>query len=284
MVSGVVEGAAAKHHVPGPSAASFAYNTTGSIHVESAPSSVSGPATLQFQGVTNGVYTVAQGQSIQLGQFVVPASTNTYGSPTTFTNTPFELQVTAPEFNKTTTVPLLDKVFPTLGKSFHLKTETDNSLLIRGVLNGTVSASGQANLAATVGSIKLGGINATTTDHITRYTFPIRFSQLRLPSSWTESSPLAVNVPLPTPTTPTQTYASTAAAKVQAAPAAEMLLAATSSKASGTVQPASAAATITPTPIAIPVPVPTPEPSTIAILGLGLGGLWVARRRRRCPR
>ncbi len=235
---------ATKHHVttPPPSTASFAYNTTGAVEIQAAPASVAGPALLQFQGVTNGIYTPASGQPIQLGEFVLPASATTNGLPTTYTGTPFVVEIKAPEFDKTSQVPLLGKAFPKLGNSLHLKSVTLNSLLLRGHLDGTVSPAGQSNVVATVDSIKLGGLEAHTMDHVTRYTFPIRFGALKLPPSWAMSPTQATN----TARTPT-----TAAAQMLApSPAAEVLS-----------------------------PTPTPEPSTLVVFAVALGGLALARRR-----
>jgi len=246
--------AATKHHTPTTAPSSFEYDTTGSVKAEAAPVSVAGPAVLQFQGVTKGTYAPGSGQAINLGQFVVSPSTASPGVATTYTNTPFEIQVRAPEFDKTSSIPLLSKALPKLGRSLHLKTVTMNSLLIDGHLTGTVDTSGRADVTARVDSVKLGGIQAHTQDHITRYTFPIRFNQLKLPTSWSMSA-LAPNPTLATTPLPAQSYASPAAAVVQPAPAAEML----------------APGPTTPT--------PTPEPSTFAIFAVALGGLALARRR-----
>ena len=156
---------------------------------------------------------------------------------------------------------MLDRAFPSLGRSFHLKTNTVNSLLITGVLNGTVSGTGASGVAATVESVKLGGLQAHTQDHITKYTFPIRFAQLKLPPSWTIGSSVVPNTPanaalIPAAYQPTATATPPAGAAVPAA-AAEMLAA----------------------PGVLLEPTPTPEPSTIVIFAVALGGLAVARRR-----
>ena len=269
--------AAAKHHDTGPRAASFAYDTTGNVELQAAPGSVVGPATLDYQGVTKGTYAWASGQPIQLGQFAVNPASVTSGVATTFNQTPFDVEVTAPEFDRTSKVPLLDQAFPKLGRDLHLKTSTVNSLIIRGRLNGTVSAAGVSGVAATIDSVKLGGVQAHTQDHITKYTFPIRFAQLKLPSSWTIGSTATPNAPAnaalipaaymptatatPAATTPTTTATTTGTAAP--APAAEML--------GGSIQPAPAAVLLEPT--------PTPEPSTIVIFAVALGGLALARRR-----
>jgi len=245
-------GAAAKHPAPSPN--SFEYSTTGTVKVGADPSSVTGPTALQFQGVDKGTYAHASGQPINLGQFVVSPSTVTPGVSTTYNDTPFEIQVRAPQFDKTSTVPVLSKIFSAYGRSLHLKTVTMNSLLIDGHLNGTVDASGRSDIKASVDSVKLGGLQKKTQDHIIKDTFPIRFNQLKLPTSWSMSA-LAPNPTLATAPLPAQSYASPAAAIVQPAPAAEMIV---------------------PSPTA---PTPTPEPSTLAIFAVALGGLALARRR-----
>jgi hypothetical protein len=199
--------AATKHQEP-PGKLPFHYDTTGLVNLQAAPTSVTGPAVLQYQGVTGATFTPGSGDPIQLGQFVVPASTNTNGQATTYDHTPFEIQVHAPEFDKTSTVPVLDKAFPKLGRKLSLKTVNESSLLIRGQLNGTVSPTGLSHVVATVNSIRPGGLEATTQDHITHYSFPVRFADLKLPPSWTMStvttqpSPLAASQifpPTPTP-------------------------------------------------------------------------------------
>ncbi len=267
--------AATKHHDKGPSAASFPYDTTGHVDLLAAPGSVVGPATLEYQGVTKGTYAWASGQPIQLGQFAVNPASVTSGVATTFNQTPFDVEVAAPEFDKSSKVPVLAQAFPKLGRSLHLKTNTVNSLLITGHLNGTVAADGTSAVAATIEKVKLGGLQAHTQDHITKYTFPIRFAQLKLPSSWTIGSPVTPNAPanpalipaayMPTATaTPvTTTTTTTTTGTVAPAPAAEMLGAST--------LPAPAAVLLEPT--------PTPEPSTIVIFAVALGGLAIARRR-----
>ncbi len=260
---------AAKHH--GPAAASFAYDTTGHVDVQAAPGSVVGPATLTYQPVTSGTYAWASGQPIGLGQFAVNPSSLNGTAATTFANTPFDVEVTAPEFDRTTKVDVLDKLFPKLGRDFHLKTQSVNSVMLTGHLNGTVAANGVSGVAATIDHIRLGGLDARTEDHITRYTFPIRFAQLKLPPSWTIGSAAVPSTPadaalipaayMPTATTSTTT---TAAAELLAPPAA-----------------ATATATGLPAVGVLLEPTATPEPSTIATLAVGLAGLAIARRRGR---
>ncbi len=253
--------ASTKHHAPSPPASSsFAYSTTGTVASQANPSTVSGPAVLQFQGVGNGTYAPGSGQPIDLGQFVVAPTPTPLAAPTIYSGTPFEVRVRAPGSDKTSSVPLLDKVFPKLGHSLHLKTVTLGSLLIDGHLNGTVAATGQSGVTATIDSVKLGGVQAHTQDHITRYAFPIRFSQLKLPPSWTMAT-LAPNPTLPGRPLPAQSFASPAAAAVQPPPAAETI-----------------AAPVDVDPIQ---PVATPEPSTLATFAVALAGLAAARHRRR---
>ena len=90
---------AATKHAVGPANASFLYDTTGGVDLQAAPGSVVGPATLTYQGVTNGTYAWASGRPIGLGQFAVDPASVASGAATTFNQTPFELAVTAPEFD-----------------------------------------------------------------------------------------------------------------------------------------------------------------------------------------
>jgi len=166
----------------------FNYHTTGIVGIHAAPNSVHGPAVLQYQGVAGSTYLPGAGQPIDLGQFVVPPGTVTNGQATTYDHTPFAVQVRAPEFDKTSSVPLLDKAFPKLGNKLGLKTVTESSLLIRGQLNGTVSPAGQSDVTATINTVRPGGLEKQTQDHVTRYAFPIRFGDLTLPPSWMMSS------------------------------------------------------------------------------------------------
>ena len=69
--------AATKHQNPPPGKLPFLYNTTGLVEVQATPSTVTGPAILQYQGVTGATFTPGSGIPIQLGQFVVPASAAT---------------------------------------------------------------------------------------------------------------------------------------------------------------------------------------------------------------
>ena len=199
--------AATKHQTPPPGKLPFLYNTTGFVNVQAAPGSVTGPTLLQYEGVTGATFTPGSANPIQLGQFVVPSSTATNGQSTTYDHTPFVIQVRAPEFDKTTTVPILDRAFPSLGRKLDLKSVNESSLLIRGQLNGTVSPTGLSQVIATVNSIRPGGLEAQTQDHVTHYSFPVRFADLKLPPSWTMStttqpSPLAASetfTPTPAP-------------------------------------------------------------------------------------
>ena len=231
---------ATKHSAPSPKLP-FAYNTSGVVSVGADPGSVSGPAVLQFQGVTGASFDPRTGQPINLGQFVVTPSSLATGQATSFAGTPFEVEIRAPEFNKSSSVPVLDKLLPTFGKKLSLKTVTENSLLLKGHLDGTVGANGRANVTATVDSVKLGSLHAQTQDHVTHYAFPIRYSQLKLPSSWVMA---ATTIPSKVPAT----------AGIAPAPAAQMFAVATS-------------------------PTPTPEPSTILLFATAFGGLILARRR-----
>lgn len=191
IVAGLAPGIARAAKVPAPRP--LAYSTSGIVDVGADPASVSGPAALQFQGVKDQVYDPKSGVPIQLGQFVatpVGATLGT-GQVTTYTDTPFAIQVRAPEFDKTSKVPLLADAFPKFNKSLHLKTVTESSLLIRGHLDGTVAPTGQASITATVDSIRPGGLDVKTQDHITKYAFPVRYADLKLPPQWVMSTPPA---------------------------------------------------------------------------------------------
>ena len=254
----------------------FAYNTSGIVGIGADPASVAGPAVLQFQGMTGASYDPATGQPISLGQFVINPSTPTNGLGTIYNGTPFEVEIQAPELNKTSTFPILGSLFPGLGKSLSLKTVNENSVILKGTLTGIVAGDGQANVAATVSSIKLGSLDAPTQDHITHYTFPIHFSQLKLPTGWVMAGstvPTGSTLTLTPGTTPTTPPSGTPATPV-AAP--QFIGGAT-------------AQTTAPQPLAAPAaesgtvgtPTPTPEPSTILLFATAFGGLALARRRRR---
>jgi hypothetical protein len=257
----------------------FAYNTSGVVGIGADPASVIGPAVLQFQGLSGASYDPAYGQPISLGQFVINPSTPTNGLTTIYNGTPFEVEIQVPGLNKTSTFPVLDSLFPGLGKDLSLKTLNENSVILKGTLTGTVAPDGQANVLATVNTIKLGSLDAPTSDHITHYTFPIHFSQLVLPSGWVMSGS---NVTVPTESRLSLTTPTTAATQT---PVAEPQLIAPST-ATASVAPAST--TATPQVLAAPAgvsvtlgtPNPTPEPATILVFATAFGGLVLARRRR----
>ena len=161
---------------------SFGYDTSGQVYAASRPHSVTGPARLQFEGVNGGNYYPNSGQSIDLGQFTVDSTVP--GVATSFDGTPFRVQIHALGLDKTSRVPLLSSVFSKFAKDLHLKTVRENSVLLRGHLDGTVNADGTTDLKATVDSVRLGSLDPSTSDHITKYTFPIRFGELKLPPGW----------------------------------------------------------------------------------------------------
>jgi PEP-CTERM motif len=259
----------------------FSYNTSGIVGIGADPSSVIGPAVLQFQGVTGASYDPAFGQAIPLGQFVINPSTPTYGLGTIYNGTPFEVEIQAPGLDKTSTFPVLGQLFPGLGKDLSLKTLNENSVILKGTLTGTVSGSGQANVVATVDSVKLGSLDAPTQDHITHYTFPIHFSQLVLPAGWvlsgsTVTVPTQSNLPLLPATLPitaaqTPPTVSPTAALAQTTVAAPQFIVGSAPQ----VLPAPSAISST-----IGTPTPTPEPSTILLFATAFGGLALVRRRR----
>ncbi len=258
---------ATKHAAaPKPGQAPFSYDTLGVVGIGANPASVSGPAVLQFQGLTGASYDPKSGQPIALGQFVVNPNSGTPGAATTYSGTPFEVEIHAAGLDKTSTFPILGKLFPSLGKSLSLKTLNENSVLLKGHLDGVVAQGGQANVTATVDSVKLGSLDGPTKDHITHYTFPIRFSQLKLPPSWVMSGstmPTGSQLGLNTPVAPTAPGATASAQTLVAA--------------SATIAPAPLAQAGT-NPAA---PTPTPEPSTVVFFAAAFGGLALARRRAR---
>ena len=254
---------------------SFNYTTTGSIR--NRPATVAGPAQLSFSGVDNGSYVTGSNQTIQLGQFVVnPAKTLIGGDAvTTYNGTPFVIQIRASQFDKTKDIPLLAKILPTFGRSLHLKNQTLNSLLIKGHLDGTVSGSGASNVTATVDSTRLGTIDKLPKNTAVNYSFPVRYGQLKLPTSWkmnTTGNALASVAAVPNPiltplTSPVTTntvgstatpVAASAAAQILATPAAEILAATTP----------------------LGEPTPTPEPATVFTFVVALGGFAWSRRNR----
>ena len=256
---------AATKHAAGLSEAPFAYNTSGVVGIGADPSSVVGPAVLQFQGLTGASYDPAYGQAISLGQFVVNPASTTGGTTTTYNATPFEVEIQAPGLDKTSTVPVLGKLFPTLGKSLSLKTVNENSLLLKGTLTGTVSPTGQANVVATVDSVKLGSMDKSTTDHITHYTFPIRFSQLKLPTSWVMAG---TTVPTSSTLSLTAVQAPLAAPTAVATPAATTLAGTPEAQMIAAIAPATlptAAAAIAPSPSAESGVVGTPHSDARAL-------------------
>jgi hypothetical protein len=262
----------AKSPAPSPNH-TFAYETSGVVNIGVDPSSVSGPDTLRFQGITNAKFDPKVPQTLNIGQFVVVPSSIVPGTTTTYTNTPFEVEIQTPEFNKINTVPVLDNLLPSLGKNLDLKTVTENSLLLTGHLDGTIGPNGQVNVTATVDSIKLGSLDAPSQDNVTHYTFPIRYNQLNLPASWvmsaTASSLTTSPSTMPTPSTAATTSATT---NIAPAPAAEMLI----------TTPTTTTPTIAPPPAAemlITAPIATPEPSTIVFFAVALGSLVLGRRR-----
>ncbi len=160
----------------------FHYNTLGTVNASSAPLTVSGPAQLRFEGVDGGTFYPGSGQAMNIGQFVLNSTIP--GVATQFVGTPFRVQVRVPELDKTTKVPVLSSVFSRFGKALGVKTVTENSLILRGHLDGTVGADGRTDLKATVRSVKLGSLDPSTSEHVTKYTFPIRFGELKLPPNW----------------------------------------------------------------------------------------------------
>ena len=246
----------------------FEYNTTGTIQTKAAPHSITGPNQLSFNGVNNAVYATGSNQTIQLGQFTVNPATTASGDPatTTYHDTPFLLQVRAPAYDKSSKIPVLSSLLPSYTKQFHLKTETLNSLLIKGHLDGTVNGTGTSSVTATIDSTRLGGVNAPK-GYAINYTFPVRYADLKLPTSWTMNT---TGNALASTTT-----ASTALASTGTTASAAM---AASTSAAAQILATPAAETLTADPLASPTP--TPEPATILIFAAGAAGLAWSRRRQ----
>jgi hypothetical protein len=242
----------------------FEYETSGIVNIGADPASVSGPAVLQFQGLTGAVFNPTAPQPFNLGQFVLSPGSTTGGQTTTYSDTPFEVEVQTPEFNKSSNVPVLDQIVPSLNKQLGLKTSVENSLLLRGHLDGTISANGQVSVVATVDSIKLGSLTTAGSDQVTHYTFPIRYSQFVLPSNFVMSTSS------PSVTVPT----STANPMVSALNATPM----TTTNTSVAPAPSALSVTVANPATSAPLPVPAPEPSTIVIFATVLGGLTLGRR------
>ena len=272
---------------------SFDYTSTGEIR--NRPSTINGPAQLSFNGVPAGTYVTGSNQTIQLGQFVVnPARTATGADAvTTYNGTPFVIQIRAPQFDKTKDVPILSKVLPSFGRSFHLKNQTMDSLLIKGHLNGTVSGSGASNVTATVDQTRLGTIDKLPKNTAVNYSFPVRYGQLKLPTSWkmnTTANALA-GAAIPAGSTVTSasfTPPSTGPVSVPATLPAPVPAAApaTSDYSVGSAAAPSVSAQLLATPAAEMLaetpstdPTPTPEPTTILTFVVALGGFSWTRRR-----
>lgn len=270
---------------------SFEYNTAGVIRTNAAAAkTVHGPNQLTFDGVSRGSYVTDSSQPIQLGQFVVHPATTANGSAavTTYNHTPFVIQIHAPSYDKTSKIPILANVLPNFGRTFHLQNQTLNSLLVRGHLDGTVNTASNSSVTATVDSVKLGSLAVPDKKYATSYTFPVRSTDLRLPTSWTmntagatsglaSSTATGTNLAAPTPA-----GGSVSAAQILANPAAETLTASATSStnlAAGSVAPSPAAETLTAGSTNLASPTPTPEPTTALIFAAGLGAIAFARRR-----
>ena len=255
----------------------FAYDTSGVVGIGADPASVDGPAVLQFQGVSAASYDPAYGQPISLGQFVVNPAAPLNGQGTIYSHTPFEIEIQAPALDKTSTFPVLGNLFPGLGKSLSLKTLNENSVILKGTLTGTVSGTGRANVVATVDAVKLGSFDAPTQNHITHYTFPIHFSQLKLPAGWVMAGstvPTQSSLPMIPATTPTTSPTVSTSSTTVAAP--QFIGGATTPATSSPTLPAPAAESGV---AVVGTPTPTPEPSTIVVFATAFGGLALARRR-----
>ena len=268
---------------------SFDYTSTGEIR--NRPSTINGPAQLSFNGVPAGTYVTGSNQTIQLGQFVVnPAKTATGADAvTTYNGTPFVIQIRAPQFDKTKDVPVLSKILPNFGRAFHLKNQTMDSLLIKGHLNGTVSGSGASNVTATVDQTRLGTIDKLPKNTAVNYSFPVRYGQLKLPTSWkmnTTANALA-SAAIPAGSTVTSASLTPPSSVPVTVPASVPAAApATSDYSVGSTLAPSVSAQLLATPAAEILavdpatdPTPTPEPTTILTFVVALGGFAWTRRR-----
>ena len=259
----------------------FAYNTDGVVDIGANPASVTGPAVLQFQGVTHAMFNPQSTQPITLGQFVAEPST-VGGQTTTYNATPFEVEIQTPEFDKTSSVPLLSQIFSNYSKALGLKSKTENSLMLKGVLNGTVSPTGVVNVVATVDSIKLGAINANSPNAKLHFAFPIHYSQFTLPSGWVMSSSSA-NITAPA----SSSNQPVSAAVVSSATSTTGTTTTSTSTTTPAPVPAAESVVVTPSgPVASAIaasgvvePIPAPEPSTFVVFGAAAIGLFAIRRR-----
>jgi len=118
-------------------ASTISYTTTGQVwpwtQGNGAVPGITGTNVISFQGITNGSF-LAPG-ALSLGNFVVSQPTS--GS-TTYNNTEFTIELQTNLGGNVTASPT---VLPY------------SSVIIDGVLNGTVSASGQSNVIASVVSV-----------------------------------------------------------------------------------------------------------------------------------
>lgn len=269
----------------------FEYNTLGVVRGGAHSGTIKGPAQISFDGVSDGVYATGSGQSIQLGQFVVKPATTATGADanamTTYKDAPFIIQVHAPGYDKTSKIPVLSAALPNFSKAFHLETHTINSLLIRGHLDGTVNGVSGSSVTATVDSVKLGTLAKVSKNYATNFTFPVRSSDLRLPTSWTMNT--TGNALASTSATPAGTSTTTAAGMSTTTTSGASTTASNLTGTSSTALPASTAAQLLATPAAetlttnaspLADPTPTPEPSTFVIFAVAAGGVAWARRRR----
>jgi hypothetical protein len=165
------------------------YETAGSIGQYGLPDpsgTIEGAAVIRFQGQTDASFTPSS--PFSLGDFVVaPAA----GGGTTYVHTPFEIELRTPEFDRIIPAPLV----PTpAGPPAGLATVIDNSVVIRGFLDGTVAGSGRSDVVATLASIAVGPAawRIFAQDDLRQYAFPFPLSELsvegRLPLTTTSGA------------------------------------------------------------------------------------------------
>jgi hypothetical protein len=118
------------------------------------------------------------GSPFHLGTFLIDPPA--LGATIDFVDTSFALGIRTPELNLT---------IPPDGPD-SIRTEIDNSLIIRGRINGRLSDSEPSFLSATFDSVDIGGIYYYTLDHIHEFAFPFPASDLSLPAGLTLVPPV----------------------------------------------------------------------------------------------
>ncbi len=188
---------------PGALASPIPFSTTGFLNEFGAPdpSTRIDPIALQhlhFEG-TRGTLVPGANAPVSLGRFVIDPMPS--GTRSTLVHVPFDIELRAPSFNQT----LPQWTFPD-GRTVHLTTVIDNSIVIHGFLDGSLDGPGTGSaskLTASIDSVKLGGLRAYTADHIHVFHFPIPLQRLQIdPQTVSPSGDIALRAriaPVPEP-------------------------------------------------------------------------------------